>query len=152
MPTTPSEREHQGRGTAVPRADLRTRGPFLASPHATLLIVSAGLLTAALFLEGVIPGQHEVGGVVDEHHLPGAVHGLAIISVLLSLWPALHEIWRAARIRRLHWQTVVVAGVLTTLAMGQVMAGAVSAWLLSLGSLVWRHLTGSDRRGGAARS
>ena len=151
MPSNHSQREHRRRGTVEPRADSRSRGSLLTSTHATLLIASAGLLAAALFLEGVISPNHRVAGL-DEHHVPGAVHALAIISVLVSLWPALQEMWLAARVRRLHWQVVVVAGVLTTLAVGQVMIGAVSAWLLSLGSLVWRHLRGSDRRRGAVGS
>jgi len=79
------------------------------------------------------------------HHVPTAVHGLAVVSAALSLWPALRNVWLTLRIRRLHWQVVVVAGVIATIAAGQFIAGSLTALLFSLGLFIWLRAPRANR-------
>jgi hypothetical protein len=111
------------------------------STHTALLIGAAGLLGMALLLEGGLTS----GLVADRHgheHLPVTVHGLALVSVLLSLWPIARRILVAAKLCRLDWRVAIVAALLTALAMGYIMVGAGAAFLFSLGSLALRQRTG----------
>ena len=110
-----------------------------SSGHALLLITASGLLGMAALLETAVH-DHDA-----HHHVPTAVHGLAIISAVLSLWPALRNVWLTARIRRLHWQVVVVAGVIATIALGQFIAGSLTALLFSLGLFIWLRRTRANR-------
>ena len=111
----------------------------LGSGHALLLIMASGLLGMAALLETAVH-DHDA-----HHHVPTAVHGLAIISAVLSLWPALRNVWLTVRCRRLHWQAVVVAGVIATIAAGHFIAGSLTALLFSLGLFIWLRTTRANR-------
>ena len=117
----------------------------LSFGHALLLITAGGLFAMAALLETAIHAHDALYGLGSHHNVPEAVHALAIISVVLSLWPALRNVWLAARGRRLHWQVVVVAGVIATIAAEQFIAGALTALLFSLGLFLWLRTTTANR-------
>ena len=117
----------------------------LSSGHALLLITASGLLGMAAVLETAMHNHEALSGLGSHHHVPTAVHGLAIVSAVLSLWPALRNVWLAVRIRRLHWQVVVVAGVIATIAAGQFIAGSLTALLFSLALFIWLRATRANR-------
>ena len=124
-----------------PRVEAGTARSVWSSTHGTLLIGGAGLLGMALLLEGAL-ATTLAGDVYGHEHMPVAVHGFAFVSVWLTLWPIARRILVAAKLRRLDWRVVVVAALLTALAMGYTMVGAGAAFLFSLGSLALRKRTG----------
>jgi cation transport ATPase len=117
----------------------------LSSGHALLLITATGLLGMAALLETAIHDHNALPGLGSHHHVPAAVHGLAIVSAVLSLWPALRNVWLTVRIRRLHWHLVVVAGVIAAIAAGQFILGSLAALLFSLGLFIWLRTTSANR-------
>lgn len=111
---------------------------MLLSTHVGLLVLAAGCLAFALFLEGAlvtVPAGNRHGHA----HLPVAVHGLAFVSVLLSLWPSGRRVVAASRRLRLDWHAVVVGAVVAAIASGRIMVGAAASLVFSLVSLLWRQ-------------
>jgi len=138
MKPNPSRHHERAR---YPRVDRDPARSFWSSTHAAFLIGAAGLLGMALFLDGALAS----GLPADVHghdHMPLSVHGFALGSVVLSLWPIARRILVAASLRRLDWQVAVVAALLTAIPMGYTMAGAGAAFLFSLGSLALRQRAG----------
>lgn len=112
-------------------------GSAWSSTHAILLIAAAGLLGTSLFLEGILRSRL-ADDVHGHEHIPLVVHGSAVFSVLLSLWPIVQKALVAFRLRNPDWRLVIVAGIVALLAMSYTMAGSVAAFLFSLAMLLWR--------------
>lgn len=145
----PRNLQHQAGHDRDSRSVTSREPSILDSTHATLLIAAGGLLGMALVLEGQIASR--VADSIHEHgHLPATVHGFAYLSVVLSLWPAGRQILVAARRRRLDWRVSVICAVITLLALGQTMIGAGSAFLFSLGSLLFLRFSKANPRQGSA--
>jgi len=112
------------------------------STRLTLLIAAAGMLGMALFLETAFARAHGVSlGALHEHlDLPMQVHGFALFSIVLSLWPAATEAWSAGLRARPYWNLATIMTVGVVVLQGWTMPAAVVAFVFALASLVKRRI------------
>ena len=132
---------------------MSPKDPKVRSTHWILLVASGGLLAVALFLEFVIADQHAVSIFELHQHtfVPVAVHLFAIASMMLSLLPVMRVSWLALKRSRLSWQLAAASAAFAAVLLGYTMPAALSAFTVSLGALIWRHLSVS-RAGDSDRS
>ena len=100
----------------------------------TFLIVACGVLAMAGVFDSAMPATDAWRH--DRQTLSSPLHVLALASIILSLWPAVGDIWSAAQRRRVHW--AIVGVIVTTVAclMFGPMVGALSALSCSIASLL----------------